>query len=56
VGLAELKSHGGPDGPLENLQVLKQSRLSVSAVTVKQWKFIMGLVGENGDGDGDGDE
>ena len=43
VTLGELKSHAKPGGALEDLQTLKQSRLSVSAVTSKQWKFIMSL-------------
>lgn len=44
VSLNELKDHGKPGGPLENLQMLKQSRLSVSAVTAEEWRFIMDLV------------
>ncbi|KAL1883549.1 hypothetical protein Plec18167_002553 [Paecilomyces lecythidis] len=44
VSLNELKERGKPGGPLESLQMLKQSRLSVSAVTAEEWKFIMGLV------------
>jgi predicted RNA-binding protein with PUA-like domain len=47
IGLAELKSYGKPGGALENLQTLKQTRLSVSAVTAKEWKFIMSLVGDD---------
>lgn len=49
VKLTELKSFGKPGGALENLQMLKQGRLSVSAVTGKQWKFIMGLTEEDSD-------
>ncbi|KAK2761346.1 hypothetical protein FQN54_001868 [Arachnomyces sp. PD_36] len=56
VGLAELKTYGAPGGALENLQMLKQSRLSVSAVTAKQWKFIMGLVDEDDDGEGEAED
>jgi Uncharacterized conserved protein len=44
IGLNELKSHAKPGGHLENLQMLKLSRLSVSAVTGEEWKFIMALV------------
>ncbi|GAD98495.1 AT DNA binding protein [Paecilomyces variotii No. 5] len=44
VSLNELKEHGKSGGPLENLQMLKQSRLSVSAVSAEEWRFIMGLV------------
>ncbi|KAL1961092.1 hypothetical protein VTO42DRAFT_4980 [Malbranchea cinnamomea] len=43
IRLTELKSYAKPGGVLENLQMLKQSRLSVSAVTPKQWRFIMSL-------------
>ncbi|OAX83767.1 hypothetical protein ACJ72_01867 [Emergomyces africanus] len=44
ITLAELKLFAKPGGPLENMQTIKQSRLSVSAVSGKEWKFIMGLV------------
>lgn len=52
ISLAELKGLAKPGGPLENLQMLKQSRLSVSSVTPGQWYFIMGLAEakENGEG------
>ncbi|KKK21550.1 hypothetical protein AOCH_003225 [Aspergillus ochraceoroseus] len=43
ITLNELKAHGGEGGALANLQMLKQSRLSVSAVNAKEWDFIMGL-------------
>ncbi|EDN10404.1 conserved hypothetical protein [Histoplasma mississippiense (nom. inval.)] len=46
ITLAELKSFAKPGGPLENMQMMKQSRLSVSVVGGKEWEFIMGLVGE----------
>jgi predicted RNA-binding protein with PUA-like domain len=46
VTLADLKSHAQPGQPLENLQTLKQSRLSVSSVTPAQWRFILELAGE----------
>ncbi|PWY86042.1 DUF55-domain-containing protein [Aspergillus heteromorphus CBS 117.55] len=42
VTLNELKSHSN-GGPLDNLQVLKQSRLSVTPVSVEDWAFIIGL-------------
>lgn len=41
VTLKELKAHMGPGEPLENLQTLKQSRLSVTSVSPKEWNFIM---------------
>ncbi|PYH93522.1 DUF55-domain-containing protein [Aspergillus ellipticus CBS 707.79] len=43
VTLTELKTHANAGGPLENLQVLKQSRLSVTPVSVTDWAYIMGL-------------
>lgn len=43
ITLHELKSHATPGGPLENMQTLKQSRLSVTAVSPKEWEFIMKL-------------
>ncbi|EAW25267.1 EVE domain-containing protein [Aspergillus fischeri NRRL 181] len=47
VTLNDLKAHAKPGGPLEDLQALKQTRLSVSSVTPAQWKFILGLAGES---------
>lgn len=35
-----------PGGVLEGMQTLKQSRLSVSKVTKKQWDFVMSLAEE----------
>ncbi|KAI2713460.1 hypothetical protein CBS147332_5200 [Penicillium roqueforti] len=46
VTLQDLKSHGQTGMPLENLQMIKQSRLSVSSVTPAQWKYILELAGE----------
>ncbi|KAB8239648.1 hypothetical protein ETB97_001059 [Aspergillus alliaceus] len=46
VSLNDLKAHAKSGGPLENLQVLKQSRLSVSRVTKKEWDFILELAKE----------
>ncbi|KAJ5294177.1 hypothetical protein PENANT_c028G06149 [Penicillium antarcticum] len=46
VTLADLKAHAQPSKPLENMQVLKQSRLSVSSVTPAQWQYILELAGE----------
>ncbi|KAL4796786.1 DUF55-domain-containing protein [Aspergillus venezuelensis] len=43
VTLNELKSHANGKAPLENLQMLKQTRLSVSAVSPSEWDFIMSL-------------
>ena len=49
VNLDELKSNAEPGKALENLQTLKQSRLSVSSVTPAQWRFILELAGEDPD-------
>lgn len=40
IGLKELKTLCAPGKPLENMQMLKQSRLSVSKVTADEWKFL----------------
>lgn len=45
VGLQELKKFG-QEGPLQGMQLLRQSRLSVSKVSQAEWAFIMGLVEE----------
>lgn len=47
VTLSDLKEHAQPGKGLENLQTLKQSRLSVSSVTPAQWKYILELAGED---------
>ena len=52
VKLSELKSFGKPGGALEGLKLLKQSRLSVSAVTGEQWRFILGLVADKAERSG----
>jgi len=44
ITLAELKSFAKSGGALENMQMLKQSRLSVSAVKPREWRFIHGLL------------
>ncbi|EXJ76058.1 uncharacterized protein A1O5_00566 [Cladophialophora psammophila CBS 110553] len=46
ITLKELKSFSKPGGVLENMQTLKQSRLSVSAVSPEEWRFILDLAGE----------
>ena len=49
VRLKELQQHARPGGVLEQMQTLKQSRLSVSRVSRREWEFIMGLVdGQDG--------
>ncbi|QGA20289.1 hypothetical protein EYB26_007991 [Talaromyces marneffei] len=42
--LETLKSYGFPGQPLENMQTLRQSRVSVSRVSPQEWNFIMGLI------------
>ena len=44
IKLKELQKYAKEGGVLENMQVLKQSRLSVSKVTKKEWNFITSLV------------
>jgi EVE domain len=46
VKLSELRSFTKSGGALENMQILRQSRLSVSVVKPKEWAFILGLAGE----------
>ncbi|GAB0132775.1 hypothetical protein EsDP_00001201 [Epichloe bromicola] len=40
ITLKELRELGGPGGPLENMQMLKQSRLSVSRVRKEEWEAL----------------
>jgi predicted RNA-binding protein with PUA-like domain len=44
VTLKQLQALGGSETPLQNMQVLKQSRLSVSKVSAEEWAFIMEMV------------
>lgn len=44
VKLKDLQKYAQEGGILERMQTLKQSRLSVSKVSKKEWDFIMGLV------------
>ena len=44
VKLKELQKYAKDGGVLQNMQMLKQSRLSVSKVSKKEWDFIMTLV------------
>ncbi|KAJ9144610.1 Thymocyte nuclear protein 1 [Pleurostoma richardsiae] len=43
ITLKQLREMGGPGGPLENMQMLKQSRLSVSKVSPEEWRHLMGV-------------
>ena len=47
--LKELKSFAGSGGMLENMQTLKQTRLSVSSVQPAEWQFILEQLGERYD-------
>lgn len=46
ITLKELRSYSMPGSVLQDMVMLKQSRLSVSPVTRDQWKFILGCAGE----------
>ena len=49
LSLKELQKYGENGGVLENLQTLKQSRLSVSKVSRKEWDFIIKISGISDD-------
>ncbi|KAL7902753.1 PUA-like domain-containing protein [Trichoderma sp. SZMC 28014] len=40
IGLKELRELGKPGGPLENMMMLKQGRLSVSRVSKEEWEAL----------------
>lgn len=46
IGLKELRTLGGQDGPLGDMQMLKQSRLSVSRVGAEEWEYLVGVAEE----------
>ncbi|KAI1139439.1 DUF55-domain-containing protein [Hypoxylon sp. FL0543] len=48
IGLKELREMGQPGKPLENMQMLRQSRLSVSRVSPAEFQYIMGVVRQRG--------
>ncbi|KAH9905599.1 DUF55-domain-containing protein [Xylariomycetidae sp. FL2044] len=48
IGLKALREMGGPGQPLENMQMLKQSRLSVSRVSPAEWEYLMSVVEARG--------
>lgn len=69
ISLRELRAWANSGGALQNMQMLKQSRLSVSSVSPEEWRFILKLAEEpltlgHGDGmsgyesevDGEGEE
>lgn len=43
IGLPELRELGKPGGPLEQMQMLRQSRLSVSRVGESEWEALCAL-------------
>ena len=46
VTLRELRSFAGEGGALENMQMLRQGRLSVSSVQPAEWRFILDCADE----------
>lgn len=48
IGLKELRTMGGAGKPLERMQMLQQSRLSVSKVSKEEWEYLMGIAEERG--------
>lgn len=50
ITLKELKAWQGEKGhPLENMQMLKLARISVSKVSAEEWNFLVGEMAKNGD-------
>ncbi|ERS98816.1 hypothetical protein HMPREF1624_04006 [Sporothrix schenckii ATCC 58251] len=47
IFLKELKDMGAPGQPLDKMQMLKQSRLSVSQVSADEWKHLLRVAGES---------
>lgn len=43
ITLRDLRAMGAPGQPLENMQMLRQSRLSVSRVSAAEWKHLLGV-------------
>lgn len=46
ITLKELREMGSGDGPLKDMQMLKQSRLSVSRVGEKEWQHLCKVADE----------
>lgn len=46
IGLKQLREMGGSGRPLENMQMLRQSRLSVSKVSEEEWEYLLSVAGE----------
>lgn len=50
ITLKDLRAFQSEKGnPLENMQMLKLTRLSVSKVDVEEWEFLVGVMEKNGD-------
>lgn len=43
IGLKQLREMGGSGKPLENMQMLRQSRLSVSKVSEEEWDYLLSV-------------
>ncbi|KAL7619356.1 hypothetical protein AAE478_009893 [Parahypoxylon ruwenzoriense] len=50
IGLRELREMGQPGQPLENMQMLKQSRLSVSHVSLTEFEYLVSVAKQRGGG------
>ncbi|KAI8966289.1 DUF55-domain-containing protein [Daldinia sp. FL1419] len=48
IGLKELREMGQPGQPLESMQMLKQSRLSVSRVSPSEFEYLIEVVKQRG--------
>ncbi|KAI0887057.1 DUF55-domain-containing protein [Annulohypoxylon maeteangense] len=48
IGLKELRDMGQPGRPLENMQMLKQTRLSVSRVSPTEFEYLMDEIKQRG--------
>lgn len=46
IKLKEMRELAALGRPLENMQMMKQSRLSVSRVSEAEWEFLMGEIEE----------
>lgn len=51
VDLHTIKSFADKGGPLENMQLVRNSRLSVCRVTKEEWDFVMELAEKKDEGD-----
>ena len=50
ITLKDLRAFQAEKGnPLENMQILKLTRLSVSKVSEEEWEFLTGVMEGNGD-------